>query len=178
MKLHELKPPRGSRKGPKRVGRGQGSGHGTYSGRGIKGQKARMSGKPAAGFEGGQMPLQRRLPKRGFTNIRKVVTQPVNLDDLDGRAEVDAFTLDAIFELGLASPGKGPVKVLARGGIGRPVRVQAHRFSRAAREAIEAAGGSVEALEKPRRKPVRGKKRVPASAGPSTDASAGPSTDG
>ena len=152
MKLHELKPPRGARKRPKRVGRGPGSGHGTYSGRGIKGQKARMAGKPPRGFEGGQMPIQRRLPKRGFTNIHRVEAQPVNLAELERRADRTEFTLETFYELGLAARTKGPVKVLARGTIGRPVRVQAHRFSGAARAAIEAAGGSVEALEKPRRK--------------------------
>jgi large subunit ribosomal protein L15 len=151
MKLHELKPARGARRGPKRVGRGPGSGHGTYSGRGIKGQKARMAGKPPRGFEGGQMPLQRRLPKRGFKNVHKVVAQPVNLSELDRRGDRAEFTLETFYELGLASRRKGPVKVLARGAIGRPVRVQAHRFSNAARQAIEAAGGSVEALEAPRR---------------------------
>ena len=150
MKLHDLKPPRGARKNPKRVGRGQGSGHGTYSGRGIKGQKARMSGKPAREFEGGQMPLQRRVPKRGFTNFRKVVAQPVNLADLERRGELAEFTLDSLYALGLASRSKGPVKILARGTIGRPVTVEAHRFSRAAREAIEAGGGTVRPLDKPR----------------------------
>jgi large subunit ribosomal protein L15 len=163
MKLHELKPPRGARKRPKRVGRGPGSGHGTYSGRGLKGQKARMAGKPPRGFEGGQMPLQRRVPKRGFTNVHKVVAQPVNLADLERRPDRAEFTLEIFYELGLASRNKGPVKVLARGAIGRAVRVQAHRFSRAARQAIEAAGGSVEALETPRRR-RRTRKEGPATA--------------
>lgn len=152
MKLGSLKPPAGARKKSKRVGRGTGSGHGTYSGRGIKGQKARMSGKPPAWFEGGQMPLQRRVPKRGFTNPTRVETQAVNLDELARQEGVSAFTLETLYELGLASPRRGPVKVLARGEIGRAVQVQAHRFSRAAREAIEAAGGSVEALQVPRPK--------------------------
>ena len=152
MKLHTLKPPKGARKPRKRVGRGPGSGHGTYSGRGIKGQKARMSGKPPAWFEGGQMPLQRRLPKRGFTNPTRVESQPVNLEELDRRGGVTSFTLAALYDLGLASRNKGPVKVLARGGIGRAVEVEAHRFSRAAREAIEAAGGRATAVETPRRR--------------------------
>ena len=150
MKLGELRPPAGARKDPKRKGRGPGSGSGTYAGRGLKGQKARMSGKPPAWFEGGQMPLQRRVPKRGFTNPTRVESQPVNLDELARQEGVDAFPLDTIFELGLASRSRGPVKVLARGGIDRAVHVQAHRFSRAAREAIEAAGGDAEALERPR----------------------------
>ena len=152
MKLGSLKPPAGARKKMKRVGRGPGSGHGTYSGRGIKGQKARMSGKPPAWFEGGQMPLQRRVPKRGFTNPNRVEAQAVNLDELARQEGVTAFTLETIYDLGLASRSRGPVKVLARGGIGRAIRVQAHRFSKAAREAIEAAGGTVEALESPRPK--------------------------
>jgi large subunit ribosomal protein L15 len=152
VKLHTLKPPKGARKPRKRVGRGPGSGHGTYSGRGIKGQKARMSGKPPAWFEGGQMPLQRRLPKRGFTNPTRVEAQPVNLEQLDRLDDVSSFTLATFYERGLAARGKGPVKVLARGGIGRAVEVEAHRFSRAAREAIEAAGGRVTAVEAPRRR--------------------------
>jgi large subunit ribosomal protein L15 len=156
VKLHSLKPPAGARKPRKRVGRGPGSGHGTYSGRGIKGQKARMSGKPPAWFEGGQMPLQRRLPKRGFTNPTRVEAQPVNLDELDRHGDVTSFTLATLYDLGLAARSKGPVKVLARGSIGRAVEVEAHRFSRAAREAIEAAGGRATALDAPRR---RGKLR-------------------
>ncbi|MBA2564459.1 MAG: 50S ribosomal protein L15 [Gemmatimonadetes bacterium] len=167
MKLHSLEPPKGARKDAKRVGRGPGSGHGTYATRGLKGQKARMSGKPPAWFEGGQMPLQRRVPKRGFTNHGRVETQPVNLDDLDARAGSE-FPLAALYELGLASPHKGPVKILGRGTIGRAVRVEAHRFSRSAREAIEAAGGSVEVLERPKR---RGKPAPRAERG--TEAGAG-----
>src|SRR5712691_11859712 len=121
--LNTLRPPAGAAKPRKRVGRGPGSGHGKTASRGHKGLKSRSGGKPAAGFEGGQMPLQRRLPKRGFTNIRKVVAQPVNLDDLERRADTDTFTLESFYELGLASRNKGPVKVLGRGTIGRPVRV-------------------------------------------------------
>jgi large subunit ribosomal protein L15 len=160
--LHELKPPRGAHKDRKRVGRGPGSGRGTYAGRGLKGQKARMAGKPPAGFEGGQMPLQRRVPKRGFTNIRRVPTQPVNLDDLERRSDIEEFTLEAIYALGLAARNKGPVKILARGAIRRTVRVEAHRFSRAARAAIEAAGGSVTALEQSPRVRVKSGRTSPA----------------
>jgi len=170
MKLHTLEPPRGAHKDRKRVGRGPGSGRGTYSGRGIKGQKARLAGKPPVWFEGGQMPLQRRVPKRGFTNPGRVVAQPVNLQDLERHADVEEFTLEAMYGLGLASRSKGPVKVLARGSIGRAVAVEAHRFSRAAREAIEAAGGTVTALEQGQRSrgrpaPGRGARKVAARKG-------------
>jgi large subunit ribosomal protein L15 len=156
MKLHDLAPPEGARKNRKRVGRGPGSGHGTYSGRGIKGQKARMSGKPPAWFEGGQMPLQRRVPKRGFTNVHRVETQPVNLEELARAEDVSDFDVETFYRLGLASRSRGPVKILARGEIGRPIRVEAHRFSRAAREAIEAAGGTATAIEVP-----AGRRRAP-----------------
>lgn len=149
MKEHELKPPVGSQRPRKRVGRGNGSGHGTYSGRGGKGQTARSGGKIPAWFEGGQMPLQRRVPKRGFNNSRfRVEYQVVNLAQLESRAEVSEFTRVRMAELGLIDPDGGPVKVLARGEITRAVTVQADAFSAAARGAIESAGGSVATPEK------------------------------
>jgi len=143
MKEHELKPPVGSQRPRKRVGRGNGSGHGTYSGHGGKGQTARTGGKIPAWFEGGQMPLQRRVPKRGFNNSHfRTEYQVVNLSQLDARAEVSQFTRERMADLGLIDRDGGPVKVLAGGEIGRAVSVQADAFSRAARSAIESAGGS------------------------------------
>jgi large subunit ribosomal protein L15 len=143
MKEHELKPPVGSQRPRKRVGRGNGSGHGTYSGHGGKGQTARTGGKIPAWFEGGQMPLQRRVPKRGFNNSHfRTEYQVVNLSQLDARADVSEFTRERMADLGLIDRDGGPVKVLAGGEIGRAVSVQADAFSRAARSAIESAGGS------------------------------------
>ncbi len=144
MKEHELKPPKGAHKSSKRVGRGNGSGHGTFSGRGVKGQTARSGGKIPAWFEGGQMPLQRRIPKRGFNNTRfRVENQVVNLERIDALEDVDEFTVERMVELGLVDPDGGPVKVLAKGSISRAVTIEADKFSGAAREAIEAAGGTV-----------------------------------
>ncbi|HEY7470933.1 MAG TPA: 50S ribosomal protein L15 [Gemmatimonadota bacterium] len=149
MKEHELKPPVGSRRPRKRVGRGNGSGHGTYSGRGGKGQTARSGGKIPAWFEGGQMPLQRRVPKRGFNNVRfRTEYQVVNLGRLARLEGESAFTRERMAELGLIDLDGGPVKVLARGEIGRAVRIEADAVSAAARAAIESAGGSVRTPEK------------------------------
>jgi large subunit ribosomal protein L15 len=149
MKEHELKPPVGSQRPRKRVGRGNGSGHGTYSGRGGKGQTARSGGKIPAWFEGGQMPLQRRVPKRGFNNSRfRTEYQVVNLEQLESQAGESEFTRERMAQLGMIDLNGGPVKVLARGEIGRAVAVQADAFSAAARAAIEAAGGSAATPEK------------------------------
>jgi large subunit ribosomal protein L15 len=149
MKEHELKPPVGSQRPRKRVGRGNGSGHGTYSGRGGKGQTARSGGKIPAWFEGGQMPLQRRVPKRGFNNSRfRTEYQVVNLEQLERQAGDTEFTRERMAQLGMIDLDGGPVKVLARGEIGRAVTVQAEAFSAAARAAIESAGGSAATPEK------------------------------
>jgi large subunit ribosomal protein L15 len=149
MKEHELKPPVGSQRPRKRVGRGNGSGHGTYSGRGGKGQTARSGGKIPAWFEGGQMPLQRRVPKRGFNNSRfRTEYQVVNLEQLERQADETEFTRERMADLGMIDRDGGPVKVLARGEIGRAVTVQADAFSAAARAAIESAGGSAATPEK------------------------------
>ena len=142
MREHELKPPAGSRRSKKRVGRGNGSGHGTYAGRGVKGQKARSGARIPAWFEGGQMPLQRRVPKRGFNNTRfRVETQIVNLERFEA---VDETTFDRprMAELGWVDLEGGPVKVLAKGGITRAITVVADAFSAGAKSAIEAAGGT------------------------------------
>lgn len=145
MKIHELKPPAGAHRPKKRVGRGNGSGHGTYSGRGGKGQTARSGGKIPAWFEGGQMPLQRRVPKRGFNrDALRVEVQIVNLSDLARFENEPEFTRDRLAALGLIDPDGGPVKILGRGEIRRPARVVADAWSAAAGDAILAAGGTVE----------------------------------
>ena len=148
MKIHELKPPAGAHKPRKRVGRGNGSGHGTFSGRGGKGQTARRGASIPAWFVGGQMPLQRRLPTRGFSRARfRVEVQNVNLADLARFPDVREFDRERMAALGLIDQDGGPVKVLARGKLDRAVTVRADRFSKAARAAIEAAGGPAETPE-------------------------------
>ena len=148
MRLNDLYPFPEERKGRKRVGRGAGSGLGGTSGKGHKGQNARSGGGVRPGFEGGQMPLQRRLPKHGFKNfLFKVTYQAINLDSLlaafEGKTEI---TLDDIYARGLARMGK-PVKVLSRGEVKSAVKVEAHKFSAAAAEKIRNAGGEVSELE-------------------------------
>lgn len=141
MNLDSMKPPKGSRRAPKRVGRGPGSGLGKTSARGHKGQRARTGGTSKVGFEGGQMPMARRLPKRGFKNPFRVEFQPVNVGDLkrfDASSTVDPAALCAA---GLVTRRGGPVKVLASGTIDRPLTVHAHAFSKTAAAAIVAAGG-------------------------------------
>ena len=147
--LHNLVPAPGSHRNRKRLGRGPGSGTGKTSGKGHKGIKARAGhhgpggGKPH--FEGGQMPLTRRLPKRGFTNIFRVEHQVVRLSDLEGRMpEGTEVTRDTLVAAGLISARKGPAKVLANGDLKRAVTVRGIRMSAGAREKIEAAGGRVE----------------------------------
>jgi large subunit ribosomal protein L15 len=144
MKLHELSPAKGSKHSKKRVGRGPGSGLGKTAGRGEKGQKSRTGYSSRPGFEGGQMPLVRRVPKRGFTNIWKVEYAVVNLSQL---AELEGdVTPELLLEHGLVRSGK-KVKVLGDGEIGKALRVVANKFSKSAREKIEAAGGSCEELQ-------------------------------
>ncbi len=142
VELHDLRPTPGSRSNRKRRGRGPGSGIGKTSGRGQKGQKSRSGSSIPAGFEGGQMPLQRRLPKRGFTPLRRVVYQVVNLRALEEIDETD-ITLEVLRSRGLISSLKRPVKVLGNGDIKRPVKVSAHAFSGSAKTKIEVAGGTV-----------------------------------
>jgi len=134
MKLHELKPAEGSRQVRNRVGRGTSSGNGKTAGRGQKGQKARSGGGVRLGFEGGQTPLFRRLPKRGFTNV---------LNRFEDGAEV---TPVALVEAGIVKNEKAGIKVLANGELNKKLTVKAAKFSKAAQEAIEAAGGSVEVI--------------------------------
>ncbi len=144
MQLHNIRPAPGSRKRRKRVGRGDGSGHGSYSGKGIKGQKARTGGGVRPGFGGGEMPLSQALPKvRGFTSVNHVEYAEVNVDSLAQFPANAEVTPQALAVAGLIKNVKLPVKVLGRGELAVPLQVQAHRFSRSAREKIEAAGGSV-----------------------------------
>jgi large subunit ribosomal protein L15 len=149
MKLHELSPAKGSKHARKRLGRGPGSGTGKTAGRGEKGQKSRSGHTHRPGFEGGQMPLVRRVPKRGFTNIWRTEYTVVNLsqlEKLDAATGGDEVTPDLLVARGLARRGR-PVKVLGVGEVGRAYKVKAHRFSKSARAKIEAAGGSCEELQ-------------------------------
>jgi len=144
--IHNIGTPVGANKKKKRVGRGPGSGHGKTSTRGHKGQKSRSGYSGRAGFEGGQMPLQRRLPKRGFTNIFKKEWIEVNLADLEKRFESsDNVTPEFMVERGMIKKGKlarnNGVVVLGKGTLSKALKITAHRFSKSAREKIEAAGG-------------------------------------
>ena len=146
MKIHELAPAKGSRNKRKRVGRGQGSGQGGTAGRGHKGQKSRSGGGPRPGFEGGQMPLQRRLPKRGFTNIFRKQFAIINIKDLkrfEANADLDT---EAFKEAGLIKKIGHGVKLLGNGNIDFPLNVKVHKTSKTAKEKIEAAGGKVELI--------------------------------
>jgi large subunit ribosomal protein L15 len=143
--LSGLRPPDGQKKARKRIGRGMGSGHGKTSTRGSKGQRAGTGFGQKRGFEGGQMPLHRRLPKRGFTNIFKREWAVVNLGRLE-KLEGDAFNLDRLMELGVVKkPGQG-LKILGSGELTRKIAVEAHQFSKSAVEKIEKAGGTVQVI--------------------------------
>ena len=145
MKQNELSPAPGSKKARKRVGRGDGSGHGTYSGRGQKGQKARAGGKMRPGFEGGQLPLIKRLPKkRGFYNPFRTEYDVVNLSELNSFEPGSEITVDTLRGAGLVRSAQKPVKVLAGGELDRPLTIKVHKFSAAAKARIEAAGGTTE----------------------------------
>jgi large subunit ribosomal protein L15 len=147
MDLSNLKPAEGSKRGSKRIGRGHGSGQGTQAGRGHKGAKSRSGFKFKRGFEGGQMPLHRRVPKRGFHNLFRVEYAVVNLDTLAERFDAGAeVTPDALREAGLIHSARQPIKVLARGDISKKLTVRAHKFSGKAAEKIAAAGGVAEVL--------------------------------
>jgi large subunit ribosomal protein L15 len=145
MKLSELAPSPGSRRKRKRVGRGPGSGHGKTSCKGHKGQKARSGGGTKAGFEGGQMPLQRRLPKRGFTNIFQKNRSIVNIGALD-KLEETTITPDVLVNEGIIKDAGDGVKILGNGEITRAITVKAHAFSASAKEKIEKAKGTIELL--------------------------------
>jgi len=146
MKLHELQPVEGSRKEHNRVGRGIGSGNGKTSGRGQKGQKARSGGGVRPGFEGGQNPLFRRIPKRGFNNVNRKEFAVVNLNDLNKFEDGTVVSPALLLETKVIKKGLSGVKVLANGKLEKKLTVQAHKFSSSAKEAIEAAGGVCEVL--------------------------------
>lgn len=147
MKLHELQPAEGSRKVRNRVGRGTSSGNGKTSGRGQKGQKARSGGGVRLGFEGGQNPLFRRLPKRGFNNINRKEYAIINLDVLNERFEDGAEVTPAVLvESGIIKDEKAGIKVLGNGELTKKLTVKAAKFSKSAEEAIKAAGGSIEVI--------------------------------
>jgi len=146
MKIHELRPQEGAKHSPKRVGRGIGSGLGKTSGRGHKGQKARSGGSIRPGFEGGQMPLQRRLPKRGFTNIFKKEYAEVNVYKLNVFENDTVVTPELLLEKGLINKIKDGVKILGKGELEKRLTVKAHKFSESAVQKIEAVGGKVEVI--------------------------------
>lgn len=146
MKLHELKPSEGSRKTRNRVGRGVGSGNGKTSGRGHNGQNSRSGGGVRPGFEGGQMPIIRRLPKRGFTNPTRKEYAIVNLETLNRFDEGSEVTPALLIETGVISNEKSGIKILGNGAIEKKLTIRAHKFSNSAKEAIEAAGGKTEVI--------------------------------
>ena len=146
MRLEDLKPQPGAKKNQKRVGRGVGSGHGKTATKGHKGQKARSGGVKPAGFEGGQMPLQRRIPKRGFTNIFRKEYSVVNLTDLDAASAGGTITPETMLQNGLIKSLKAEIKVLGMGELKKGVTIRAHKFSKTAVEKIEAAGGKAEVI--------------------------------
>lgn len=146
MDLSNLKPPKGAKHSKKRVGRGQGSGNGKTAGRGHKGAQSRSGYSFKRGFEGGQMPLHRRIPKRGFHNPFRVEYEVVNIDTLVERFEAGAvITPEVLVAVGLVT-GNSPIKVLARGEVSKALTVKVHKFSGKAAEKITAAGGQAEAL--------------------------------
>lgn len=146
MRLHDLYPAEGSTKKVKRVGRGTGSGHGKTSTRGHKGQNARSGGGVRPGFEGGQMPLYRRLPKRGFTNIFKKVYEVINVEQLNVFEDNSKITPELLIEKGIIKNVKDGVKILGNGELKVKLDVSAHAFSKSAIEKIEAAGGRAEVI--------------------------------
>ena len=148
MELNNLKPAKGSTHHDKRVGRGAGSGHGRYSTRGMKGAKSRSGYSQKLGFEGGQMPLQRRLPKFGFKNLNRVEFKPINLstlEELAAKKELNVINVETLIAAGFISSNE-KVKILGNGNVTKALTVTAHAFSKSAEAAIVAAGGNVEKL--------------------------------
>jgi large subunit ribosomal protein L15 len=148
MNLSDIRPPAGQKKSRKRIGRGMGSGHGKTSTRGSKGQRAGTGFGQKRGFEGGQMPLHRRLPKRGFTNIFKKQFAIVNLGRLE-KLEGDTFTVDHLIELGVVKKLGEGLKVLGTGQLTRKITVEAHHFSKSALDKIQKAGGTAQVIGAP-----------------------------
>ena len=148
MELNNLKPAKGSTHHDKRVGRGAGSGHGRYSTRGMKGAKSRSGYSQKLGFEGGQMPLQRRLPKFGFKNLKRVEFKPINLstlEELAAKKELNVINVETLIAAGFIS-SNDKVKILGNGSVTKSLTVTAHAFSKSAEAAITAVGGNVEKL--------------------------------
>ena len=146
MKLHELRAAEGSSRNRKRRGRGHATGQGTTGGRGMNGQKSRSGGGVRLGFEGGQMPLYRRLPKRGFTNVWGTTYDVINVSDLNRFEKDSVVDLEAMIEAGLLKQVKDGVKVLGMGELEKPLTVKANKFSASAVEKIEKAGGKAEVI--------------------------------
>ncbi|MDO4517663.1 MAG: 50S ribosomal protein L15 [Bacillota bacterium] len=146
MKLHELRAVPGATKAPKRKGRGTGTGNGTTAGRGMNGQKSRSGGGVRLGFEGGQMPLYRRIPKRGFTNIWGTEYTVLNVSDLNNFEDGSEVTVEDIIAAGLAKQVKDGIKILGNGDLDKKLTVKANKFSQTAIEKIEAAGGKAEVI--------------------------------
>lgn len=148
MKINELKPAQGSKKKAKRIGRGLGSGHGRYATKGLKGQKSRSGGTKGAGFEGGQMPLQRRVPKRGFSNAPfKKEYAIVNLEDLNKIIdEVDIITPETLLQKGIVKDLKDGLKILGNGEIKKSITVKTNAISKSALQKIQSVGGKVEVI--------------------------------
>lgn len=146
MKLNELKATEGSRRNRKRVGRGTSSGYGKTSGRGQKGQLARSGGKTRLGFEGGQMPLYRRMPKRGFNNVNRKEYAIINLNDLNKFEAGSEVTIDSLKEAGIVKKELAGVKLLANGKLDVKLTVKVNKVSESAKKAVETAGGTVEVI--------------------------------
>ena len=146
LRLHELKAPPGSKKAPKRKGRGTATGQGKTAGRGMNGQNSRSGGGTRIGFEGGQMPLYRRIPKRGFTNIWRVEYATVNVEALNVFDDDALITEAVLIEKGLIRKAEGGVKILGNGTLEKKLTVKANKFSKSAAEKIEAAGGKAEVI--------------------------------
>ncbi len=146
MKLHDLRPAPGSKKKPKRLGRGHGSGHGKTSGKGHKGLLARSGNPNMAGFEGGQMPLARRVPKRGFHNPFRVEYSIVNLKVLSALSDVNEVTIQMLYDKGIVKKRSRPIKILGVGELTKPLVVEAHKFSQSALQKIQQAGGQAKVI--------------------------------
>lgn len=146
MELHDLRPVEGSKKSSRRIGRGHGSGWGKTAGKGHKGQNARSGGGVRPGFEGGQMPLQRRIPKRGFNNIfaKKVIS--INVSDLEKFGEGSVIDINELINMGLVKRSFDKIKILGNGELTKSLTVKAHMFSKSAVEKIQAAGGKAEVI--------------------------------
>ena len=144
--LNQLKPVEGARKERKRLGRGIGSGTGKTAGKGHKGQKARSGNQPRPGFEGGQIPFFQRIPKRGFNNVNRKEYTIVNLSDLNVFEDGETVTPEILLQRGVISKVLSGVKILAKGSLDKKLTVQAHKFSKVAKEAIEKNGGTVEVI--------------------------------